>query len=109
MTRREPETPWPQQFDNRPHPCKEGDVFKSQEGIAVYRTPRVKGVTPVKPIVIKSRIFVSSSRKRKSESSTKSSMEEEKFAKICQKAKFFPFREWSVSKKDFLETSGQHY
>ena len=136
--RTEPETPWPQQFevrllrgarqppelpgdedrardslaaarfDNRPHPCKQGDVFKSQGGSAAYRTPRVKGVTPMIPITIKTRIFVSSTRKKKPESSRKRYSEEEKTAKICKKSKFFPLREWSVSKKDFLETSEQY-
>ena len=96
------------EYDIRLHPCEEGDVFEVQGGSGDYRTPRVRGVTPMKPIMIRTRIFVSSTRKKKPESLRKSSIEEKKYAKIRAKAKFFPLREWSVSKKHFLETSGQY-
>ena len=33
-TGREPETPWRSKYDTRLHPCKQGDVIKSQERLA---------------------------------------------------------------------------
>ena len=67
----------------------------------------VRGVTPIKTITFKTRVFVSSSRKKKQEDLRIKSIEEAKTPKIWQMCNFFPFRGWSVSKKDFLETSGQ--
>ena len=93
------------EYDTRLHPCEEGDVFEVQGGSGDYRTPRVRGVTPMKPIMIRTRIFVSSTRKKKPESSTKSSIEEEKYAKIRQNAKFFPRGRWSVTKNELLVTT----
>merc|ERR1711867_92760 len=95
------------EYDTRPHPCKQGDVFEVQGGSGAYRTPRVRGVTPVKPIVIRTRIFVSSTRKKKPENLRKSSIEEKKYAKIREKAEYFPCRGWSVTKKELLVTSGK--
>ena len=95
-------------YDTRPHPCKQGDVTESQGSREASRVPRVRGVTPMKPITIKTRIFVSSSRKRKQECSRKESSEEEKMPKIRQSAKFFPRRGWSVTEKELLVTSGEY-
>ena len=96
------------EYDTRLHPCEEGDVLEVQGGSGDYKTPRVSGVTPMKPIMFRTRIFVSSSRRKKPESSTRSSVEEEKYPKIRQNGKFFPRGRWNVTEKELLVTSGQH-